>query len=100
MNAFTPEDLDFVMFICITTMGGDASFQFFLPRFLKAVLDGYPGFVWLSRSHVMASKCERVEWSKWKLRGRDAVFGALEAFAQFEEATDRAESSESHGHAG
>jgi hypothetical protein len=81
---FTDRDLDYVMFKTMTTMGGEASFKFFLPRFLNSVL-AYPSNLgWASGSHVLLSKCKKIEFESWTALERGSIFDALEAFAVFE----------------
>jgi hypothetical protein len=84
----TAEDLDFVMFKVMTTMGGEASFRFFLPRFLRSVLT-FPDFLgWVTGSHVLLSKVELLDLDSWKKSERMALLSALEAFAMFEWSID------------
>ncbi len=85
---FTAEDLDFVMFKVMTTMGGEASFKFFLPRFLRSVLTFPDCLGWVTVSHVLLSKLELLDLDSWKKSETVALLTALEAFALFEWSVD------------
>ena len=79
--AWTDRDLDYVMFKCMTTMGGEATFKFILPRFLTAV-SRHPNYGWTSQSHVLNSKLENVDVSKLTPKEALAVSKALVAYAR------------------
>ncbi|MFN7924624.1 MAG: hypothetical protein U0Q16_31265, partial [Bryobacteraceae bacterium] len=84
VHNLSPGDLDFLMCKVLTTMGGEASFKFFLPRFLSGVVT-FPDFgSWATNSHVLLSKLECINLNSWKRREQVALLAALEAFAVFE----------------
>lgn len=74
-------DLDYVMFKCMTTMGGVATFKFFLPRFIRAVLAN-PFYGWTSEAHVLMNKLRTAGFEAWSLSERATTADALEVLAQ------------------
>ena len=74
-------DLDYLMFKCMTTMGGVNTFKFFLPRFIRAVL-ATPSFAWMSEAHVLMSKLNTAEFETWPSSEKTATAEALEVLAQ------------------
>ena len=81
---FTAEDLDYAMFKVMTTMGGESSFKFFLPRFIGAVLTFPTLGGWMTKSHVLLSKLELIDLGAWAKPKQEALLAALDAFARFE----------------
>ena len=74
-------DLDYVMFKCITTMGGVDTFKFFLPRFIRAVLAN-PFYGWTFEAHVLMNKLKTADFEAWPMPERATTAEAIEILAQ------------------
>ncbi len=83
-------DLDYVMFKCMTTMGGAPTFWFILPRFLQAVAQN-PDYGWTSQTHVLSSKIAMLDLSKLTRAQASAMREALCAYAKLEWAMEQDE---------
>lgn len=88
VRAWDSHDLDFVMFKCMTTMGGEQTFRSVLPRFLLAVADS-PFEGWTVESHVLLSKAQLASLANWRPTQLEALSEALVAFACLERAIEQ-----------
>src|SRR5690606_563507 len=81
--SWTDRDLDYVMFKSMTTMGGERTFKFVLPRFLAAA-SRHPDYGWTSQSHVLKSKLEMIGAASLTADQARAMSDALTAYARLE----------------
>jgi len=81
MDRLDDQDIDYVMFKCMTTMGGVNTFKFLLPRFIRAVLAN-PFYGWTSEAHVLLNKLKTADFEAWPGPERAAAAEALEVLAQ------------------
>ena len=92
-TAMTPRELDYVMFKCMTTMGGPDTFKALLPRFVRA-LAASPREGWTADARVLLGKLKMADFDLWPRRQRAAAAAAIEHLAAYLLELDRCDREE------